>query len=316
MNSLVQPLFAGSLDIVGDVHGELDALRELLRHLGYNAEGTHAEGRRLVFVGDLTDRGPDSPAVVALVRQLVERGSAQCVLGNHELNILLDHPKHENRWFYGQEFVDDEDTVIPQELADETQRYEILRFFDRLPIALERGDLRVVHACWDQRMIDIVRQATDAKLLYEQHHARIEDQIAARGDLDPTAQTLLHQNENPVKLLTSGPEEFCAEPVLRAGKMRHERRVPWWNAYRDTGCVVGHYAMPETADRDARSVFCVDYGVGKRWTERRQGTSGGFAWKLAALRIPETTLVFDEGQVRSVNFDLLATESRGPTLET
>src|SRR5690242_8042872 len=89
MTSLVQPLFDGPIDIVGDVHGEIDALADLLRHLGYTGHGDHPEGRRLVFLGDLTDRGPDSPAVVSLVQSLVSTGRAQCILGNHDLNVLL-----------------------------------------------------------------------------------------------------------------------------------------------------------------------------------------------------------------------------------
>ena len=105
--SIVKPLMDGPLDIVGDVHGEIDALNSLVDHLGYNANGLHPEGRRLVFVGDLVDRGPNSPAVVRLVRDLVAAEKAQCVLGNHDLNILLDHRKHENRWFYGAEFLDE-----------------------------------------------------------------------------------------------------------------------------------------------------------------------------------------------------------------
>ena len=70
MPSLIQPLFDGPLDIIGDVHGEIDPLRSLLRHLGYDDGGLHPDGRRLVFVGDLTDRGPDSPAVVNLIQRL------------------------------------------------------------------------------------------------------------------------------------------------------------------------------------------------------------------------------------------------------
>ena len=51
---LVQPLFDGPLDVVGDVHGEIDALRSLLSHLGYSHDGReHPNHRRLVFVGDL-----------------------------------------------------------------------------------------------------------------------------------------------------------------------------------------------------------------------------------------------------------------------
>ena len=41
--SLVQPLFDGSLDIVGDVHGEIEALRSLMQHLGYDDDGNHPE---------------------------------------------------------------------------------------------------------------------------------------------------------------------------------------------------------------------------------------------------------------------------------
>ena len=73
-SSLVQNLFTGPIDVVGDIHGEIDALQNLLTRLGYGADGSHSEGRRLVFVGDLTDRGPDSPAVVRLVKQFVESG--------------------------------------------------------------------------------------------------------------------------------------------------------------------------------------------------------------------------------------------------
>lgn len=73
-DSLVQPLFEGPVDI----HGEIDAIRSLMHHLGYADDGTHPKDRRLVLVGDLTDRGPDSPAVVDLVKRLVDSGRAQC----------------------------------------------------------------------------------------------------------------------------------------------------------------------------------------------------------------------------------------------
>ena len=67
---LIQQLPAGPLDIIGDVHGELAALERLLARLGADPARGHVE-RPLVFVGDLIDRGPDSPGVVALVRSLV-----------------------------------------------------------------------------------------------------------------------------------------------------------------------------------------------------------------------------------------------------
>ena len=95
---LIQPLPEGPLDIVGDIHGEIDALESLLGHLGYRADGDHPQGRMLVFVGDLVDRGPDSPAVIERVRALVLRGRALCILGNHELSLLRDDTKRGNTW--------------------------------------------------------------------------------------------------------------------------------------------------------------------------------------------------------------------------
>jgi hypothetical protein len=129
---LVQNLFDGPIDIVGDVHGELDALRDLLHQLGYSPAGLHPAGRRLVFLGDLTDRGPDSPGVVDLVAELVRSGNSQCVLGNHELNILLGHKKLNNDWFFGQPFVH-EGRTIPQVLADDMIRAKVVDFFRTLP---------------------------------------------------------------------------------------------------------------------------------------------------------------------------------------
>jgi len=64
-------------------------------------QGNHAQGRRLVFVGDLVDRGPDSVSIVEFVRKIVSAGKAQMVLGNHEMNLLRGERKHGNHWFWG-----------------------------------------------------------------------------------------------------------------------------------------------------------------------------------------------------------------------
>lgn len=73
----------GPFDIIGDVHGCAFELETLLTRLGY-ADGVHPEGRTAVFVGDLVDRGPDSPGVLRRVMSMVKSGHALCVPGNHE----------------------------------------------------------------------------------------------------------------------------------------------------------------------------------------------------------------------------------------
>ncbi|MGW0863322.1 polynucleotide kinase-phosphatase [Streptomyces sp. NPDC002611] len=73
----------GPFDIVGDIHGCAAELESLLGTLGYK-DGVHPEGRTAVFVGDLVDRGPDSPGVLRRVMAMVKSGNALCVPGNHE----------------------------------------------------------------------------------------------------------------------------------------------------------------------------------------------------------------------------------------
>ncbi|MEU1790123.1 polynucleotide kinase-phosphatase [Streptomyces sparsogenes] len=83
----------GPFDIIGDIHGCRSELETLLGRLGYvlrrdplgrPVDATHPEGRTAVFVGDLVDRGPDSPGVLRLVMGMVASGAALCVPGNHE----------------------------------------------------------------------------------------------------------------------------------------------------------------------------------------------------------------------------------------
>lgn len=157
---LVDKLFDGPIDIIGDIHGEFGALTSLLDRLGYDGNGNHKEGRRLVFIGDLIDRGPDSPGVVRLVRHLMQLGKAQCILGNHELNILRGEHKHGNHWFFGETEVirKDKEATSFQVLADENFQREVKEFFLSLPMALERDDVVVVHAAWDEESAEKMRQ--------------------------------------------------------------------------------------------------------------------------------------------------------------
>ncbi|MGH8961344.1 MAG: polynucleotide kinase-phosphatase [Jatrophihabitantaceae bacterium] len=87
---------SGPFDVIGDIHGCRAELEALLAELGYTlgrdgdgrAIGAHRDGRRAVFVGDLVDRGPDTPGVLRLVMGMVADGDAFCVPGNHENKLL------------------------------------------------------------------------------------------------------------------------------------------------------------------------------------------------------------------------------------
>lgn len=89
----------GPFDIIGDIHGCFFELRCLLEKLGYHVEQQsidketsfqvkHPKGRKVIFLGDLVDRGPNSPLVLQLVMDMVASGDARCVMGNHDKRLL------------------------------------------------------------------------------------------------------------------------------------------------------------------------------------------------------------------------------------
>lgn len=324
MGAQIAPLPDGPLDLVGDIHGEIEALERLLALLGYRPDGTHPEGRRLVFLGDLVDRGTDSIAVVALVRELVEAGHAYCLLGNHELNLLLEKRREGNEWFWGETQDLREGGRVVQTLADAETRTWIAEFLRSLPLGFERRDLRAVHACWEPALKAKLRFVPgSADVIFREYERRIDAGLEREHiDRRSLVADLRRQNQNPVALATSGVERPTADPFWAGGRLRKVERVPWWQDYaRNRTVVFGHYwrsvldeerpvksgpylfegAAPEQALGPLGNAICVDFSVGHRNIERAQGRAYGLDNALAALRFPEMELVFDRGDSRQID---------------
>jgi hypothetical protein len=319
MAGLVRELARGPIDIIGDVHGEIEALRALLGRLGYEPSGRHPDGRRPIFVGDLCDRGPDSPAVLRLVRRLIDDGRAQAVLGNHELNALKGsqdgHIKPDLCWLFPQARpMRHHGRLVPMTPAGPEAR-EFLAFFRTLPLALERGGelpVRVVHACWDVDAIERVRQESDVLELFYRSRRSIDRELNQTGVAREDDRELTHQNTNPVRLLTSGRESVTPVPVVINEKPRYRLRDPWWERYNEEPLVVfGHYwRIGIPGEMHEQQLFrgkprhallgrtmCVDYSVGRRFRERLDHPPfGPYRTSLGALRLPERLLYFDNAE--------------------
>ena len=86
-------------DIIGDVHGHARELRALLEQMGYReSRGAYRHSSRTaIFVGDLIDRGPANIEAATIARQMVEEGTAQIVMGNHEFNAIAFHTEDPER---------------------------------------------------------------------------------------------------------------------------------------------------------------------------------------------------------------------------
>ncbi|MEU5768141.1 polynucleotide kinase-phosphatase [Streptomyces asoensis] len=133
---------SGPFDIIGDIHGCARELESLLAKLGY-ADGVHPDGRQAVFVGDLVDRGPDSPGVLRRVMAMVKSGDALCVPGNHENKY--------GRFLRGRQVQQTHglaETVEQMESESEEFRTEVSEFIAGLVshYVLDGGRLVVCHA--------------------------------------------------------------------------------------------------------------------------------------------------------------------------
>ena len=377
---LIQSIEHTKLDIIGDVHGEIEALNTLLKHLNYNEDGEHPEDRVLIFVGDLFDRGTNSWAVYKKVKHLMKKGRAFCIQGNHELNLLIPDPnftddrpkvKAGNEWFHGQvELVNKDDplSIQPQYLLHTQQERDQIRNFLRpLPLAICAPGIRIVHACWDNDAIHEIQSKTQtADILFSKYEQQCTDRIATQvrdylnknpeentENLTPSTwfkrqsrahpirieAELIEQNQNPIKVITSGKERRLGPhqaPYEAGKKTRYVKRDPWWTNYQDDQVVVfGHYwrkapypndpidlTPPEKRNIPAtfspeegplqwlgpkKNAMCVDYSVGKRFLERHHNLSSGKSGSyLACFRYTKTSdgfdakLVFDNGNIETI----------------
>jgi len=141
----------GPFDVIGDVHGCRAELEQLLERLGYAIDRDGAgrpvsashPTRRAVFLGDLVDRGPDTPGVLRLVMGMVAAGTALCVPGNHEAKLLKALRGKNVKRSHGL------DASMEQLEAEPAQfRAEVEQFIDGLisHYVLDGGRLVVAHA--------------------------------------------------------------------------------------------------------------------------------------------------------------------------
>jgi hypothetical protein len=279
------------LDIIGDIHGHADKLEALLQKLGYALQdGVYGHAhRKVLFLGDYIDRGPQIRVVLEIVRKMVETGNAIALMGNHEYNALCFHFQESEgghlRKHLIKNIVQHYETL--RQFQNEQEVYEdYLEWFKTLPLFLETEDFRAVHASWDDNHINYLKahlennRLTD-ELIYKSVcmgtplYRAVNNVLKGREmripngmtftDKDGTKRTQIRIKwwENPLtttcRALSIEPLHYLPDVLLD----RSEIRSTYYYKPDERPIFFGHYWLKGEPFLYRENVCCMDYSVAR-----------------------------------------------------
>lgn len=295
-------------DLIGDIHGYAEPLRRLLHRLDYREQNgiwQHPE-RKVIFLGDFVDRGPDQVETVRIARRMVESGHALAVMGNHEFNAVAwatEHPDQSRSYLrpHNSKNRQQHQAFLDQVVEGSALHQEFLAWFKTLPLFLDLDGLRVVHACWHRPSLDVLAEHTDGNnCILPTSWAP----LSAKGTAPYAAvETIL----KGLEVTLPAGHGF----VDKDGHARNAIRTQWWDlegiTYRDLAMVppdviesiphepipqdvlpgydgekplfIGHYWMTGEPAPLNRFIACLDYSI----AAKRSGASKDKG-KLCAYR--------------------------------
>lgn len=279
-------------DIIPDIHGQAEKLRVALENLGWQRTGTswsHPEpSRQVLFLGDFIDRGPANGAVIRIVRELMDAGRAQAIMGNHELNALHFHTTDPETGLplraHETKNMDQHESFLEEFPIGAAETRAVLDWMKNLPLFIEKKGFRAVHAAWVQSSIDDLRAHSGNGTLSE-------DNLIRSGRKNDALHSI-------AETLAKGPEQELPKPYSFTDKGNHVRRqvrLKWWNGVAKTWRQVamsvpdieqlpdeplptslarniypvderpvffGHYWMSGTPELQSSNALCLDYSAG------------------------------------------------------
>ena len=217
-------------DIIGDVHGHADKLEGLLRKMDYELiDGTwqHPE-RKAIFVGDLIDRGPRQVDSVMIAKRMVEAGHAHIVMGNHEFNAIAYATPNPNKpgdflrthWGkLGRKNRKQHKAFLTAVGKYSVRHKDLITWFKTIPLWLDLGELRIIHACWDLKSMKGLK-------------SKLGPNHTVTDELMVTMSTKGHQDYHDLEILIKGPEIEMPDGFKYKDKdeiVRSSARYAWWD---------------------------------------------------------------------------------------
>ena len=293
---------ANVYDIIGDLHGNAAALKQLLTKMGYRQRDGiwgHPE-RQAIFVGDFVDIGPQQVETVTVVRQMVESGTALAVLGNHDLNAIAwylpdpanpgDHLRSHFSSAWGQKNRHQHSAFLAEVEEKPELHREIIEWFLTLPLWLDLPGLRVVHACWHPPSLAYLSNVLGPGARLSKELMPLASQESGAASPQPSVFSAVEALTKGIEIPLPAGNSFAD----KYGIPRTSVRVRWWengaktyqtaallhedlrqrlsNApipegasfgyHADLPVFIGHYWLTGDPTPLTPNVACVDYSVG------------------------------------------------------
>jgi hypothetical protein len=282
-----------SYDIIGDIHGCNITLEQLLTDLGYNrgVDDVYChEKRQVIFLGDFVDRGPGQREVIAIVQAMIASGSALTVMGNHEYNAIafatLDPVTGDYLRPHSEKNIKQHQAFLDAYVDDQSAYTAAIDWFKTLPLWLDLGGIKVIHACWDKIEIEKIKE-------FQNGSTYLSDEL-----LHASCQKTSWQYD-AIETILKGKEITLPEGKGfhdKDGNARHEIRICWWDqnakTYQDAfmgpeearthipddeingdhligyshdapPVFLGHYWLQGEPEPLAKNIACTDYSVAK-----------------------------------------------------
>jgi bis(5'-nucleosyl)-tetraphosphatase (symmetrical) len=221
---------------VGDVQGCAPSLKALVKKLPKKS--------KMIFLGDLVNRGPDSLGALRQLKSLQESGHAECILGNHDLHLLAIDAGLRNT-----KGLDTVDAILKA-----PDRKELIHWIRNRPMALSNGQVLTVHAGvlpqWDLQQTIECAQEVEKALRSKSY----KDFLANMYGNTPNKWSSTLKGYERLRLITntltrmrfctpSGQMEFESKEGLESGPKGY---IPWFNAPKrktaDTLIYFGHWS--------------------------------------------------------------------------
>lgn len=285
------------IDFIGDLHGRAELLQQALHFLGYRHRGAcwRHSCRKVVFLGDMLNRGPEIRDCCRMVRDMVDRGQAIFLLGNHELFALQEAVAEKS----GPGPVNGLTEKARRHLAGSRASFarhrgewrELREWLGRCPLVWQTKRVRAVHACWhpvaaaywlgrtlrpeyllpppNWKYFSMLWLVDGPSLRHPVTGARVrirwwEQRARHWGEMAYTGQSDIP----PAPLSTSDKGKACPYPPD------------------DPPCFFGHYGFPKPVEPLRPNLACLDLAVAKG------GSVGVYRWNGELRLQPDSFFAF------------------------